>query len=110
MRAVPHLPLLWAAMAVAVPGTAAFVYSEGAARTLAGAALFLFAAVAAADLLLSRKRLEGIAVELPETIRCTKGREFEIAVRLENRGPTLPWLRYGLALPADFRALGAQDG
>lgn len=106
MRAVPHLPLLWAAMAVALPGTAAFVYAEGAAKVVAGAALLLFVGVSMSDLVLSRRRLEGLAVSLPETIRCTKGREFEIAVRLENRGAALPWLRYGLALPVDFRVEG----
>ncbi len=106
MRAAPHLPLLWTSALVAVPACTALVYAEGAAKAAAGLVLALAVIAALADLVLSLGRLDALSAELPATLRCTKGRELEVPVRFENRGGALPWLRYGLALPADFRAEG----
>ncbi len=107
MRAVPHIPLLWVALLLVAPASAVFVYAPGAGRGAAAAVLLVVAAVASADYLLSLSRLDRISVVLPEMLRCTKGRELAVPVGVENRGPDLPWLRYGLALPADFHVEGA---
>ncbi len=110
MRAVPHLPLLWIALLVVAPASAIFVHEDGAGRTAALAVLLLAVAVALLDFLLSRTRLDGLAVELPELIRCTKGRELAVPVMIANRGAALPWLRYGIEIPADFRVEGEVVG
>ncbi len=106
MRAVPHLPLLWVALLVVAPASAVFVHEDGAGRMAALSVLLLAVAVALLDLVLSRARLEGVAVELPDLIRCTKGRELAVPVTIANRGKVLPWLRYGIEIPADFRVEG----
>lgn len=106
MRLVPHFPLLWIALFLVVPAASIAVYAEGAARAAALAVLLLVVFVSTLDLLLSRRRLDGLSVEVPELIRSTKGRSLPVPVTFANRGLALSSLRYGLVLPAEFRAEG----
>lgn len=110
MRLAPHLPLLWAALVGGVPAATAFVYSHGPGRAAAGAVLLLLLGVSLADLLLSRSRLDGLEVELPGLLRCTKGRELSVPLTIANRGGALRWVRYGIEIPPDFRAEGGIVG
>lgn len=106
MRAVPHLPLLWVALLVVTPAATWWVHAEGADKLPAALVVILVGVFALIDFLLSRGVLEGVRLEVPELIRCTKGRELPIPVTLTNHGDTLRWLRYGIEIPADFRAEG----
>lgn len=106
MRPAPHRPLLWLALAVATPAATVFVYDGGVWSAVAGLVLVLLLLVAVADLLLSRDRLDGLAVDLPDLIRCTKGREMPLSLTIENRGAALAWIRCGLEIPVAFRVEG----
>lgn len=106
MRFAPHIALLWVALAGGVPAATVFVYHQGIGGTLAGLLLLLLVAVALADLVVSRGRLEGLSVELPALLRCTKGRELAVAVTFANHGASLDWLRYGIEISAEFRVEG----
>lgn len=106
MRAVPHLPLLWLALLVATPAATAFVYAEGSGKAPAALVLFLVFASALVDWILSRDRFNGISMETPELVRCTKGKEVILPIVLSNRGKDPGWVRYGVELPFDFRSQG----
>ena len=106
MRAVPHLPLLWLALLVATPAATAFVYAEGSGKAPAALVLFLIFAAALVDWILSRDRFNGISMETPELVRCTKGKEVILPIVLSNRGKDPGWVRYGVELPFDFRSQG----
>jgi uncharacterized protein (DUF58 family) len=110
MRLAPHIPLLWAALVGGVPAATVFVHDQGLGKTVAGLFLLAMVAVSLADLVVSRGRLDGLAVELPELLRCTKGRGLIVPVTLANRGASLDWLRYGIEIPAEFRAEGEVIG
>lgn len=103
MRVVPHLPLLWCALFLGLPATAMLVYDHPLLQSLALLILLALAGVVVLDAWISWARLDAIEVELPELIRCTKGRVFPVPLAILNRGETLPWLQYGIELPPDFR-------
>ncbi len=110
MRPAPHPSLLWVALLVVVPAATVFVHSDGAWGKAAGLVLLLVLAVSVVDLVVSRDRLARLSLDLPELIRCTKGRELVVPVTLANRGPALEWLRYGIEIPPDFRVEGEVTG
>jgi len=110
MRPVPNISLLWVALLVVVPTTSVLVYEEGFGKWPAALVLVLVVVVAILDLVLSRPRLAGLTLELPELIRCTKGREIPVPITFTHRGKELAWLRYGIAIPADFRVEGEVTG
>ena len=106
MRPVPNIPLLWGALLVVVPATSWVVYAEGAAKFPGIALLLLFVLLSVMDLVISDSRLKGLSVEVPDLLRSTKGRELMVPVTLLNRGAELDWIRYGIAIPMDFRVEG----
>lgn len=85
-------------LAVTVPVTAA----PGIALSLA---LLL---VATFDALVSRNRLSGIRVTLPEVVRLSVGRESEMTLHIENADIKVNHLRLGLAFPREIHS-GHQD-
>lgn len=62
----------------------------------------LVAAITTADALLSRRALDGIAVELPPVLRLVAERPTEILLKLNNASSSAKLLRIGLALPAEI--------
>ncbi len=106
MSVVPNILLIWSALLFVVPAMTSVVYESGTGRLPGIAVLFFFVAIAIVDAVISRKRLSGLQLEIPELIRCTKGKGFVVPVTMLNRGATLPWLRYGISLPIDFRVEG----
>jgi len=110
MRVAPHIPLLWVALLGGVPAASVFVYSESGGRMVAGLFLLVIGVGSLVDLAVSRLRLDGLAVEIPDLLRCSKGRELVVPLIFANRGATLDWLRYGVEIPAEFRAEGEVVG
>lgn len=72
--------------------------ATGAGLVLAVGAVF-FTGVDAA---VSRKRLAGVRVTLPEVVRLSVGREGELALSVENEDKKVKWLRLGLAFPREI--------
>lgn len=76
-------------MMALVPG------ATGVGILLAVAALFL----AIFDVAVSKKRLSGVRVTLPEVVRLSVGRQGELALSIENEELQVRRLRLGLAFP-----------
>jgi len=55
--------------------------------------------VAAADAAVSRDRLTGVRVSLPEVVRVSAGRDGQMTLSIENKDIRLKQLRLGLAFP-----------
>lgn len=55
--------------------------------------------VAAADAAVSRDRLTGVRVSLPEVVRVSAGRDGQMTLSIENKDSRLKQLRLGLAFP-----------
>lgn len=99
MQAVPSARMLWivGCGCVALAIAAAFVPNG---ESILGAVLAALALAAAADWLLSRDRLAGVNVQLPDLIRLFKEREAEVPVRIDLTNSAAPQrLRLGLAFP-----------
>jgi uncharacterized protein (DUF58 family) len=64
------------------------------------AALFIIMVII--DAFLSTGRLDGIAIELPEIIRLSKGREGEIPLRILNKKNLLKKIEIGLPFPPEL--------
>ena len=64
----------------------------------------VFTLFAGFDAVISRKRLDGIATELPEVIRLTKGRRATLELRVINEQQKAMPLRIGLSLPRHLAA------
>jgi len=110
MRPVPNIPLLWAALLLVVPAFASLVYEQGFGKIPALVVLMLVTAISVIDAVTSRSRLSGLSLEIPALLRSTKGKALEIPLTLVNRGATLDWIRYGIALPLDFHCEGEVIG
>ena len=103
MRFVPNNLLIWITVLVLVPAITMLVY--GGAFQMIGLVLIIAVVfVAVVDLQLSQGRLKNLELEIPDLNRCTKGREVGVPVTFLNRGPELPWIRFGLAMIPEFRA------
>ena len=73
-----------------------------------GVALFIPALVlllSAFDLLVSNHLLKGLNLDSRDLLRCTKEKEFAIPLAFLSKGVSLKFLRFGLKIPAEFRAL-----
>ena len=95
----PRSRLLWLAALALLPGAgvAAFVpWTTGIAASVAAAGL----ALAAADAFLSKGRLDGFRVLLPDVVRLTKDREDDFAVRVERPRDVEEKLRIGFDFPS----------
>src|SRR6266540_3544764 len=99
----PRPRLLFWTGALAVP--LAFAAAGPPASTAAYALFGAFLMVAAADALVSRGRLEGIEVELPDLVRLSVDRPGAVEVLLRNPSLAKRRLRLGLAFPPDFEAM-----
>ncbi len=66
-----------------------------------GLAILLVAGIIA-DAVISRDRLTGIHVSVPEIIRLSVGREGDLALSIENEGLLVKRLRLGLAFPKEI--------
>lgn len=106
MRPVPHIPLLWAVLLVVVPAATWLVYDQGTGRYVAALLIGLVVLAALADLFVSRHVLSPVDCDAPELVRATKGREVGVPIGISNRGPELPWIRYGLSASPFFRFEG----
>ena len=62
----------------------------------------LLVAVAFIDAAVSRDRLAGIQISIPEVIRLSVGREGELSLLIENEGLKVHRLRLGLAFPTEI--------
>jgi len=96
---VPRSRLLWLVALTLLPGAAvaAFVpWTTWIATGVATAAL----ALAAADAFLSRERLDGFRVILPDIVRLAKDREAVFEVRVERPRDAEESLRLGFAFPS----------
>jgi uncharacterized protein (DUF58 family) len=94
--------LFWVAVIVA-PFAALGGLVPGAVP-IAALAVGGLAAWAGADAWRSRRRFEGVAVQLPPLIRLAKDRPGGLAVRLTQTRPRNLKLRLGLALPAEIES------
>jgi uncharacterized protein (DUF58 family) len=66
----------------------------------AGAALVgLLVLIAGVDVVISRDRLDGVRVALPEVVRVSVGREGEFTLEIDNTGNRIKGLRLGMAFP-----------
>jgi uncharacterized protein (DUF58 family) len=97
---VPRPRLLAWTAALAVP--LAFAAAGPPASTAAAGIFAAFALVAVADAVVSRGRLRGVAVELPDLVRLTVDRQGSIEVLVRNESRTGRRVRVGLELPPGF--------
>jgi uncharacterized protein (DUF58 family) len=58
--------------------------------------------VAVADAVISRNRLDGLRVTLPEVVRLSVGREGDLTLSIENENLKVKRLRLGLAFPREI--------
>jgi uncharacterized protein (DUF58 family) len=58
--------------------------------------------VVIADAVISRNRLAGIHITLPEVVRLSVGRESDLTLSIENEALTVKRLRLGLAFPGEI--------
>ncbi len=73
------------------------------AATAPGLALAIgLVMVAIADAAISRNRLAGIHITLPEVVRLSVGREGDLTLSIENEALTVKRLRLGLAFPREI--------
>jgi uncharacterized protein (DUF58 family) len=72
------------------------------AALLSAGVVSAFVVLVVLDGLLSRRRLESVTVEFPETVRLTKDREGNIVFRASHGGSGTLRLRLGLAFPAEL--------
>ncbi len=98
---VPQNRLLaWVAFLV-LP-LAALGAAEPSVALLSAAVAFAFFVVVLADAALAPRRLDGLAVALPELVRLALGREGAIEIRIANAGGKARRLRLGLPLPREI--------
>ncbi len=64
----------------------------------------LLVAVVVLDAVISRDRLAGIRVTIPEVVRLSVGREGDLALFIENEGLIVSRLRLGLAFPREIHS------
>ncbi|MDF1812079.1 MAG: DUF58 domain-containing protein [Verrucomicrobiales bacterium] len=110
MRFVPNQLLLWLTMLLVVPAMSLVVYDSGLLRMLGMVVLVALVAVAIVDLQTSLRLLKNLEVVVPDLVRCTKQKEFELKVEFANHGPRLPWIRYGISTTPDYRIEGPVIG
>ncbi|MCB1095571.1 MAG: DUF58 domain-containing protein [Verrucomicrobiae bacterium] len=99
---MPSKTLLWIAGLVVVPVFGAMTFVPGL-RPLLLLGLLVLAVVCVLDLLVSMRVLAGVAVEAPERLHATAGRDFEIPLRFTNRSGTALGIRVGLGFGDAFR-------
>ncbi|HWB58961.1 MAG TPA: DUF58 domain-containing protein [Chthoniobacteraceae bacterium] len=98
---VPQNRLIaWSAIVLVPFGIVASWNSTAMAASLLAAALFAFVVVL--DAVLSRGRLDGLAVDLPEVVRLQRERPGEIELLFRNESKTLRAIRVGLSFPAEI--------
>ncbi|UCF91361.1 MAG: DUF58 domain-containing protein [Desulfobacterales bacterium] len=95
---VPRFRLLFWLGIVFLPFSVVAAIVPWAAVSAIGAAATLII-LAGLDATLSKGRLAGILITLPEVVRLSKGREGELELGIENEGLKVRHLRLGLALP-----------
>ena len=106
MRFVPNKLLLWLTLLVVIPATTIIFYDGGFLQSLGWLVILLLILVSLADLQISKSLLRKLEVDVPDVVRCTKERPFEVPVEFLNKGGSLPWLRYGISTDAAFRMEG----
>ncbi|MCI0746918.1 MAG: DUF58 domain-containing protein [Verrucomicrobia subdivision 3 bacterium] len=103
MRLVPARRLLfWFGLVVAPFSLIAMTGEAG--LLLAGIAIGGLLMAALVDALRGTKRLDGLAVELPEVVRLAKDRPGRIEVRIQNKNQNARRLRIGFSLPEEVGA------
>jgi len=93
--------LVWNGLVVVPFATLGALFPE--TETWCAAAIGMFLAIVLLDAASSRRRLAGVSLEFPETVRMIKDREGEIELRIRNRGPKAQHVRLGLAFPEDIQ-------
>ncbi len=99
---VPQNRLLFWFAVVALPFSVVAALLPGG-RTVSLVVLAGWALVAALDAALGHGRLEGLSLELPAMIRCSRGREGTVAVRVRNEKRQARQLRLGLVWPPQLQ-------
>jgi len=92
--------LVWVGLLV-VPAALLSAAGPRAAVT-AAAATGAFAALVVIDAILAPRRLRGLAVEFPETVRATLDREGTFEIRLRNPAGRARRIRIGLLFPPEI--------
>lgn len=98
--------LVWTGLIVVPFAAMGTLFPEAGARC--AAAIGAFFAVVLLDAASSGRRLAGVSVEFPGTVRMIKDREGRIELRIGNSGPKLRHLRLGLSFPEDIRPDGEE--
>jgi len=92
--------LIWFAL-IAVPFATLAGVIPGALAISVGA-IGLFVAVAITDVVISRRALAGVTMELAPLVRATQARPFTIAVRVQNATANARTIRVAIAFPPEL--------
>lgn len=98
MTIVPSTKLIFISAVVLLPVSILVAVMPIAAGVGAGLAV-LFVLFAGADAMVSRDRLDGLRVSLPQVVRISARRAGAVALEIDNPGNRLQKLRIGLAFP-----------
>ena len=101
MKFVPTYKLLFWFGIVFLPVSILIALVPAATATGLGLAIVLVV-VAVTDAVISRNRLAGIRVTLPEVVRLSVGREGDLTLSIENEDLKVERLRLGLAFPREI--------
>ncbi|MGD8713544.1 MAG: hypothetical protein PVG70_03275, partial [Desulfobacterales bacterium] len=103
MKLVPTNRLLFWVGVIALPfSISAAIAPDTALAGIGLSTALLFGSIF--DGIVSKNRLHGIRVTLPEVVRMSVGRQAEMILTIENDGFTVKRLRLGLAFPREIYA------
>ncbi|MEA2084368.1 MAG: DUF58 domain-containing protein [Thermodesulfobacteriota bacterium] len=102
---VPKPRLIFWTLMVFLPLSTLAVVGFWTVALYAGLVALLFM-LAVADAVMAFRNLDGISVELPETVRLSKGREGGIRLRVNNERMKVRRIRLGLPFPGEIRSQG----
>ena len=100
---VPRSKLIFWTLMVFLPLSTLAVVGFWTAAFYAGLVALLIM-TAFFDAVMAFKNLDGISVELPETVRLSKGREGGIRLRVNNEKMKVRRIRLGLPFPGEIRS------
>ncbi len=103
MTIVPSNRLLFYFAVIILPLTIAAVIVPATSSSGIGLAV-VFLCVAGVDAVISRNRLAGLHIRMPEVVRLSVGRDGEIIVSIENDAIRVKRLRIGLAFPREIHS------
>ncbi|MEM7698130.1 MAG: DUF58 domain-containing protein [Verrucomicrobiota bacterium] len=106
MRVVPSRLLLILAAFVLIPAATLVVWDDGILRAASLCVILLLIGLCWWDAARSRRLIESIDASLPDLIRGTRGRTFEVPIDFTHSNAEPLTLRYGIALSAAFRSEG----